>query len=162
MDSVITCTHHRVLPSGSAVWWDVECHAFYDDLKVFVGVSVITGVFGALQALCFSLVGRKLAFTIRSTLFNTLIHQDIAFFDGSATGQLTSRIFMETNQVATMLLMLVLSLLLMLLLLLPLLLLLLALTVSILPDGDAGVQFAGHAHELDDPDGRRHGDVLRD
>ena len=44
-------------------------------------------------------IGRRLATTIRKRLFGGIISQDIVFFDGNSSGQLTSRL---TNDVSFM------------------------------------------------------------
>ena len=45
--------------------------------------------------LCFSTVGRKLSYTIRTKLFGSTITQDVAFFDGNSSGSLSSRLLSD-------------------------------------------------------------------
>ena len=76
-----------------------DTHDFYYWMKLYVIAAVASGLFGAIQSLCFNIVGRKLANTIRTRLFKGMIRQDVAFFDGNSSGQLTSRL---TNDVSFM------------------------------------------------------------
>jgi len=62
-------------------------------------LSVCSGLIGGIQSLCFSVVGRRLSNTIRKGLYGGIIVQDVAFFDGNSSGQLTSRL---TNDVSFM------------------------------------------------------------
>mmetsp|Transcript_25777 Transcript_25777/g.38159 ORF Transcript_25777/g.38159 Transcript_25777/m.38159 type:complete len:725 (+) Transcript_25777:119-2293(+) len=68
-------------------------------VQYYLYVSLATGMFGGLQSLFFSIVGRKLAKTIRCQLFKGIILQDVAFFDGNSSGNLSSRL---TNDVSFM------------------------------------------------------------
>ena len=52
-----------------------------------------------LRSLLFNIVGRRLSNTLRVQLFNGIVIQDVAFFDGNSSGQLTSRL---TNDVSFM------------------------------------------------------------
>ena len=45
-----------------------------------------------LSSLCFNLISRRIIVSVRETLFRQLIKQDIAFFDGMRTGDLTQRL----------------------------------------------------------------------
>ena len=55
-------------------------------------LSVLTGALGGLRALTFSLVGRRTMVSVRTRLFKSILHQDIAFFDGFKVGDLTQRL----------------------------------------------------------------------
>eukprot|EP00916_Digyalum_oweni_P013094 GHVL01021534.1.p1 GENE.GHVL01021534.1~~GHVL01021534.1.p1 ORF type:complete len:702 (-),score=98.20 GHVL01021534.1:223-2328(-) len=56
----------------------------------FVIFSLATGLFGSIQSLCVEIIGRRLSVAVRTELFKNIIRQDIAFFDGTVTGQLMS------------------------------------------------------------------------
>jgi hypothetical protein len=90
-------------PSLQGSILDAVVHSSYGDFNkwvlIYLLVSLCSGFIGGLQSLCFSIVGRKLANTIRCRLYKGIIVQDVAFFDGNASGQLTSRL---TNDVGTM------------------------------------------------------------
>ena len=77
--------------------WRGDAHAFRRDVAMLVVYSVASGAFGGLRALCFNLVGRRLAFDVRNSLLRALLTQDIAFFDAAATGDLTSRLSYDVN-----------------------------------------------------------------
>lgn len=68
-------------------------------VKVYLFVSIGAGLLGGIQSLCFNVVGRKLTNTVRIKLFKGIIVQDVAFFDGNSSGQLTSRL---TNDISFM------------------------------------------------------------
>jgi ABC-type multidrug transport system fused ATPase/permease subunit len=95
--------------SGARIWLpnytgeilDAVVHSdrnkFWSDVTFYAILSVITGAFGALRNLCVSLVGQRIAKDVREQLFGAILVQDIAFFDGMPTGQLTSRLTNDTN-----------------------------------------------------------------
>jgi len=58
----------------------------------YIVVSAVTGIVVGIQNLCFNIVGRKLSNTVRVRLYRGIMVQDVAFFDGNSSGQLTSRI----------------------------------------------------------------------
>lgn len=68
-------------------------------VTIYLAMCVASGLIGGLQSLCFSVVGRRLSNTIRKALYGGIIIQDVAFFDGNSSGQLTSRL---TNDVSGM------------------------------------------------------------
>eukprot|EP01128_Nolandella_sp_AFSM9_P007822 TRINITY_DN4407_c0_g1_i1.p1 TRINITY_DN4407_c0_g1~~TRINITY_DN4407_c0_g1_i1.p1 ORF type:complete len:948 (-),score=189.43 TRINITY_DN4407_c0_g1_i1:48-2849(-) len=65
---------------------------FVTEIKFYVGFTVAVALFGSVRKVCFSLVGRHLTNSLRNHLFASVIVQDIAFFDGMAVGELTSRL----------------------------------------------------------------------
>ena len=77
--------------------WRGDAIAFRRDVTMLVLYSIASGAFGGLRALCFNLVGRRLAFDVRNSLLRALLTQDIAFFDAAATGDLTSRLSYDVN-----------------------------------------------------------------
>ena len=62
-----------------------------------VVVFVIQAVAVALRYTLFSIAGEKVVATLRADLFQRLIEQEIAFFDGKKTGELTSRLSSDTT-----------------------------------------------------------------
>jgi len=71
--------------------------AFKRDVFLLVLYSIASGAFGGLRSLCFSLVGRRLAYEVRTSLLRSLLSQDIAFFDAASTGDLTSRLSYDVS-----------------------------------------------------------------
>lgn len=67
-------------------------------LTRFVLLSVTAALFNSLMSLTVNIVARQISLSIRSDMFESLIKQDLAFFDGVMTGQLTSRM---TNDVGS-------------------------------------------------------------
>jgi len=78
---------------------DANYESFGKSVKFYLLISIFAGLFGGMQSLSFNVVGRKLTNTIRKKLFKGIIIQDIAFFDGNTSGQLTSRL---TNDIGFM------------------------------------------------------------
>lgn len=77
----------------------VDRSRFHHDVLAMALLSLVTGVFGGLRGLCFSVVGKRVLKTLQDKLFQGVIIQDIAYFDSTTTGELTSRL---TNDVAAM------------------------------------------------------------
>jgi len=71
--------------------------AFTRDIIVYVSLSVFVGLIGGAKNLCFEVVGRRIEVLVRNQLYSSIIVQDIAFFDGTTTGELTSRLGTDTN-----------------------------------------------------------------
>eukprot|EP00607_Mallomonas_marina_P002723 CAMPEP_0182439544 /NCGR_PEP_ID=MMETSP1167-20130531/86506_1 /TAXON_ID=2988 /ORGANISM="Mallomonas Sp, Strain CCMP3275" /LENGTH=1022 /DNA_ID=CAMNT_0024633277 /DNA_START=169 /DNA_END=3238 /DNA_ORIENTATION=+ len=65
---------------------------FDNIVRTYLFISLLSGFVGGAQSLCFNIVGRKLSNTVRRRLFKGIMVQDVAFFDGNTSGQLTSRI----------------------------------------------------------------------
>lgn len=76
---------------------DRKAAAFQSKLIAFVVLSVTCSLFGSVQSLAVEIVQRRITCDMRTVMFESLIRQDIAFFDGTMIGQLTSRM---TNDVA--------------------------------------------------------------
>ena len=74
-----------------------DVSSFAESIKLYIGASLLGGVFSGGQSLCFSIIGRRLANQVRNRLFSGMLRQDVAFFDGNATGQLTSRLSNDAN-----------------------------------------------------------------
>ena len=51
-------------------------------IVVYIIVTLLLGLFSAIQTYCFQLVGKKMLYDIQVALFHNVIQQDIAFFDG--------------------------------------------------------------------------------
>lgn len=73
-----------------------DCHheqaGFYTLMLYFIGLSLGMGCLQALRALSFQIVARRIGIWVRTRLFNTMMRQDIAFFDGMRTGDLQNRL----------------------------------------------------------------------
>jgi len=74
-----------------------DVDTFQKDIYLYVGLSVSMGLFGGIRNLCFNVVGRKMGNEVRNKLYASIMMQDMAFFDGSNTGDLTSRLSQNTS-----------------------------------------------------------------
>ncbi|CAM6128591.1 unnamed protein product [Calypogeia fissa] len=72
---------------------------FKADLKLLIIFTIVTGLFEATRNLCFTVVGKRVLKTLQDRLFMGVVRQDIAYFDGTTSGELTSRL---TNDVSSM------------------------------------------------------------
>ncbi len=70
---------------------------FSQEVMYYVFVSVATGLFGAVSALSFQIVASKIAYDVRNRLYQSILAQDIAFFDGTTAGDLASRLSYNTD-----------------------------------------------------------------
>ncbi|CAI5946616.1 unnamed protein product [Closterium sp. NIES-65] len=92
-------THHLGRIVDDVKDGHVDKAQFHRDVLAMALCSLITGIFGGLRGLCFSVVGKRVLKTLQDKLFEGVIIQDIAYFDSTTTGELTSRL---TNDVAAM------------------------------------------------------------
>lgn len=74
--------------------------SFLLDLRLYVGIMFVMGIFNGIKGLLFTIVARRIAFHARTKLFDAILKQDVAFFDGTTSGRLTSRL---TNDIGMML-----------------------------------------------------------
>ncbi|GBG80484.1 hypothetical protein CBR_g30946 [Chara braunii] len=72
---------------------------FRADVVLLIAFSFVNGVFGGIRGLCFSMVAKRVLKTLQDRLFRGVITQDIAYFDATTSGELTSRL---TNDVGSM------------------------------------------------------------
>lgn len=72
---------------------------FQQKLLAFVVLTLGSAIFGCAQGLGVEVVSRRLTLDTRRDMFESLIKQDIAFFDGAMIGQLTSRMTNDVTQV---------------------------------------------------------------
>jgi ATP-binding cassette subfamily B protein len=66
--------------------------AFNARAAALLASSVGVSVFSAFKRACFSLVGQRLNYKVRTGLLKNILRQDIAYFDGVNTGDLLSRL----------------------------------------------------------------------
>merc|ERR1719491_1654687 len=64
--------------------------AYY--IGVYVAVMLVQGAAGTGDSAIFTLVARRMKFTIRNSLLEKILAQDIAYFDGTESGRLISRL----------------------------------------------------------------------
>ena len=57
---------------------------------MYIGLMIAQGAVSTLYSAIFTLVSRRLKFTLRNTLFEKILAQDVAYYDGTETGRLLS------------------------------------------------------------------------
>lgn len=73
---------------------------FYRNAKLMVALCLISGVFSGLRSCCFGVANMILVKRTREMLFDSILSQDIAFFDEETVGDLTSRLGSDCQQVS--------------------------------------------------------------
>merc|ERR1711959_890193 len=95
------CGTQIVLPhyQGQIIDTVVQKHesAFITNIKTYVTIMAVQGALSAMYSAFFAQVSRQLVFTVRNTLFEQILIQDVAFFDGTTSGHLTSRLTNDVN-----------------------------------------------------------------
>lgn len=71
---------------------------FEKAIIMYLCLNVLQGAFSGLKALNQELVTRRIACTVRTKLFTSVMRLDISFFDAMHTGQLTSRLTNDASQ----------------------------------------------------------------
>lgn len=69
-----------------------DMNEFGDALRAIVALGLASSVFIFVRAAFFGLAGTRVATRARSMLLRSLLRQDMAFFDGRDTGELTNRL----------------------------------------------------------------------
>ncbi|MBX2800602.1 MAG: ATP-binding cassette domain-containing protein [Myxococcales bacterium] len=62
-----------------------------------LGLFLVQSVFSMLRAWLFTVAGERVVARLRTDLYSAILHQDIAFFDKSRTGELTNRLASDTT-----------------------------------------------------------------
>ena len=61
-------------------------------IKIYIYLMLAQGAISTLYSAIFTLVSRRLKFSIRNSLFEKILAQDVAYFDGTESGRLISRL----------------------------------------------------------------------
>lgn len=80
----------KVIPSDNDGHYDKEGFLHY--ITLYIWLMVIQGAISTLYSAIFTLVSRRLKFTIRNALLEKILIQDVAYFDGTESGRLISRL----------------------------------------------------------------------
>jgi len=72
---------------------------FIDNTEKLVMASILAGVFAGLRGSVFTVVGGRVNVRLRILLMDSLLSQDIGFFDTTKTGDITSRLSSDTTLV---------------------------------------------------------------
>ena len=79
----------KVIPDGDG---NYDKTGFLRFIKIYIYLMLAQGALSTLYSAIFTLVSRRLKFTIRNSLFEKILAQDVAYFDGTESGQLISRL----------------------------------------------------------------------
>ena len=83
----------RVIPTddddGNSTYDKV---GFYHYIQIYVYLMLAQGAVSTFYSAIFTLVSRRLKFTIRNSLLEKILAQDVAYFDGTESGRLISRL----------------------------------------------------------------------
>ena len=79
----------KVIPNAAGDY-DKDGFSYY--IKLYVFLMLGQGALSTLYSAIFTLVSRRLKFTIRNSLFERILSQDVAYFDGTESGRLISRL----------------------------------------------------------------------
>jgi ABC-type multidrug transport system fused ATPase/permease subunit len=80
----------KVIPKDNDGHYDKEGFIHY--ITLYLWLMVIQGAISTLYSAIFTLVSRRLKFTIRNALLEKILVQDVAYFDGTESGRLISRL----------------------------------------------------------------------
>ncbi|CAB9530906.1 Colicin V secretion/processing ATP-binding protein CvaB [Seminavis robusta] len=72
---------------------------FISNVKLLVLSSILCGLFSAIRGSMFTLVGGRVNVRLRVQLMDSLLTQDVGFFDTTKTGDITSRLSSDTTLV---------------------------------------------------------------
>ena len=84
----------KVVPDANG-HYDKDGFKYY--IQLYILVMIIQGAISTLYSAIFTLISRRLKFTIRNTLFEKILSQDVAYYDGTETGRLISRLTVDLN-----------------------------------------------------------------
>ena len=84
----------KVIPDAQGKYDKV---GFMHFIQIYIGVMVAQGAISTLYSAIFTLVSRRLKFTLRNALLEKILHQDVAYFDGTESGRLISHLTNDLN-----------------------------------------------------------------
>ncbi len=64
---------------------------------LLVGLFALAGLFTALRSYLFTVAGEQVVARLRQHLYDSLVHQEVGFFDQHRTGELTNRLVSDTT-----------------------------------------------------------------
>lgn len=77
--------------------WNVP--GFVTNMKLLILCSILGGLFAGVRGSIFTLIGGRVNIRLRVILMDSLLSQDIGFFDTTKTGDITSRLSSDTTLV---------------------------------------------------------------
>ena len=89
----------KVIPIGEDGQYNKYDKAgFLHYIRIYIFLMLAQGAVSTLYSAIFTLVSRRLKFTIRNALFEKILAQDVAYFDGTESGRLISRLTNELGE----------------------------------------------------------------
>ena len=79
----------KVIPDANG---DYDKHGFFRYIRIYLFLMVVQGAISTLYSALLTLVSRRLKFTLRNALLEKILAQDVAYFDGTQSGHLISRL----------------------------------------------------------------------
>ena len=79
----------KVIPDADGRY---DKQGFLRFIQIYIIIMVLQGALSTLYSAIFTLVSRRLKFSIRNALLERILAQDIAYFDGTESGRLISRL----------------------------------------------------------------------
>lgn len=79
----------------------VDLHQVDRMALALVGIFLVTAIASALRFFIFSRAGERIVSTLRRDLYDSLLRQETAFFDGQKTGELSSRLSSDATVLQT-------------------------------------------------------------
>jgi hypothetical protein len=83
-----------------SVTLDTDQAQFNKYMVYLLATGFVTGIFTAVRGSTFIVVGARFGIRMRKLLYASLLRQDIAFYDATKTGNITSRLSSDTDKVA--------------------------------------------------------------
>jgi len=77
--------------------WSIP--GFVPTMKKLIAVSILCGIFSGFRGSIFTYIGARIVVRLRVLLMDSLLSQDIGFFDTTKTGDITSRLSSDTTLV---------------------------------------------------------------
>jgi len=79
----------------------VHIPGFVHNIELLVIASILGGVFGGIRGAIFTLVGARVNVRLRIKLMDSLLSQEIGFYDTTRTGDISSRLSSDTTLVGS-------------------------------------------------------------
>lgn len=95
-----TAIPHFAAECVTAVTQRAAESVFMNNLIGLAACSVAYATFAAVRGSLFSVLNQRLTFRLRFRLFSRLIRQDVAFFDRTPPGELTSRLTSDAQVIS--------------------------------------------------------------
>lgn len=80
----------KVIPNADTGDYDKD--GFQKYIQIYIWIMLAQGAISTIYSAIFTLVSRRLKFTIRNALLEKILIQDMAYFDGTESGRLISRL----------------------------------------------------------------------